>query len=147
MANISPYIRIIRPINLLFSALTVMIAAFLLDQMQQSGIIFVAMAVVVTFAAASNILNDIFDINIDSVNQPMRPLPSGEISLSIHPWSEPPWCRREASNAPDQAPENRPGTGQAGQGKSRRRGRKNEGKETKKTTNEGSGRQDRERKH
>ncbi|MDP6755605.1 MAG: UbiA family prenyltransferase, partial [Candidatus Marinimicrobia bacterium] len=81
MENISPYIRIIRPLNLIFSALTVTITAFLLDQLQQSGVILTAMVVVVTFAGASNILNDIFDINIDGANQPRRPIPAGEISI------------------------------------------------------------------
>ena len=37
--------------------------------------------VVVSFAGASNILNDIYDINIDKKNKPHRPLPSGEISV------------------------------------------------------------------
>ena len=75
------YINILRPLNLIFSALSVIIAAYLTQSLNQTATIINAVIVVVTFAGASNILNDIFDINIDRKNQPHRPLPSGEISV------------------------------------------------------------------
>jgi geranylgeranylglycerol-phosphate geranylgeranyltransferase len=81
MHSIFPYINILRPINLIFSALSVIITAHLTDSLHQTIIIINAVVVVVSFAGASNILNDIFDINIDKKNQPYRPLPSGKISI------------------------------------------------------------------
>jgi geranylgeranylglycerol-phosphate geranylgeranyltransferase len=75
------YMNILRPLNLIFSALSVIIAAYLTHSLGQTATIINAVIVVVTFAGASNILNDIFDINIDRKNQPHRPLPSGEISV------------------------------------------------------------------
>ncbi|MBT5077323.1 MAG: geranylgeranylglycerol-phosphate geranylgeranyltransferase [Candidatus Marinimicrobia bacterium] len=75
------YINILRPLNLIFSALSVINAAYLTQSLNQTATIINAVIVVVTFAGASNILNDIFDINIDRKNQPHRPLPSGEISV------------------------------------------------------------------
>ena len=81
MHSIFPYINILRPINLIFSALSVIITAHLTDSLNQTIIIINAVVVVVSFAGASNILNDIFDINIDKKNQPYRPLPSGKISI------------------------------------------------------------------
>ncbi len=81
MKAIFSYINLLRPLNLIFSALSVIIAAFLLGALNHTSQIFHATVVVITFAGASNILNDIFDINIDKKNQPNRPLPSGEISV------------------------------------------------------------------
>ena len=75
------YINILRPLNLIFSALAVIITAYLTHNLSQTTIIINAVIVVVSFAGASNILNDIFDINIDKKNQPHRPLPSGKISV------------------------------------------------------------------
>ena len=81
MSLIFPYINILRPLNLIFSALSVVITAYLTDSLNQTVIIMNGVMVVVSFAGASNILNDIFDINIDKKNQPDRPLPSGKISI------------------------------------------------------------------
>ena len=81
MSAILSYIKILRPLNLIFSALSVIITAYLTDSLNQTVIIMNAVMVVVSFAGASNILNDIFDINIDKKNKPYRPLPSGEISV------------------------------------------------------------------
>ena len=73
------YMNILRPLNLIFSALSVIITAYLTHSLGQTVTIIYAVIVVVTFAGASNILNDIFDININKKNKPHRPLPSGEI--------------------------------------------------------------------
>ena len=81
MKTIFSYINILRPLNLFFSALSVIIVALLLDTINYISQIFYAIVVVMMFAGSSNILNDIFDINIDRTNQPNRPLPSGEISV------------------------------------------------------------------
>jgi len=81
MSSIFPYINILRPLNLIFSALSVVVTAYLTNSLNQTVIIMNGAMVVVSFAGASNILNDIFDINIDKKNQPHRPLPSGKISV------------------------------------------------------------------
>ena len=81
MNTIFSYINILRPLNLIFSALSVIIVAYLTHSLNQTATIINAVIVVVTFAGASNILNDILDINIDRKNQPHRPLPSGAISV------------------------------------------------------------------
>jgi len=81
MNTIFSYMNILRPLNLIFSALSVIIAAYLTHSLNQTVTIINAVIVVVTFAGASNILNDLFDINIDRVNQPHRALPSGAISV------------------------------------------------------------------
>ncbi len=81
MNTIFSYMNILRPLNLIFSALSVIIVAYLTHSLNQTATIINAVIVVVTFAGASNILNDILDINIDRKNQPHRPLPLGAISV------------------------------------------------------------------
>ena len=81
MKQIFPYVNILRPLNLIFSAFAVIITAYLTNSLVDMIAIINTVMVVITFAGASNILNDIFDINIDKKNQPHRPLPSGRISL------------------------------------------------------------------
>ena len=81
MSSIFSYIIILRPLNLIFSALSVIIVAYLTDSLSSITMIMNVVIVVISFAGASNILNDIFDINIDKKNKPYRPLPSGGISL------------------------------------------------------------------
>ena len=80
MKTIFPYITILRPVNLIFSALCVIITAFLTNSLFHTTKIFYAIIVVVSFAGGANILNDILDINIDNKNRPQRPIPSGKIS-------------------------------------------------------------------
>ena len=74
------YIQILRPLNLLFAATSVVISAWLTNTTHKTEIILHAIMVVISFAGASNILNDILDIKIDKKNQPNRPLPSGRIN-------------------------------------------------------------------
>jgi len=81
MKHIFPYLNVLRPLNLIFSALAVIITAYITNSLVETTAIINTIIVVITFAGASNILNDIFDINIDKKNQPHRPLPSGRISF------------------------------------------------------------------
>ena len=81
MKHFFSYMNILRPLNLIFSVLSVIITAYLTNSLSHTIVIINAAIVVVTFAGASNILNDLFDINIDKKNQPHRPLPAGKISV------------------------------------------------------------------
>jgi geranylgeranylglycerol-phosphate geranylgeranyltransferase len=45
--------------------------------------VFIAALAASLVMASGNIINDIFDIEIDKINRPQRPLPSGKISSSI----------------------------------------------------------------
>ncbi len=80
------YIQITRPINCLFGSLTVVIGLF--NAFSGVGFFHVpnnilvllgGLFVYIMVAAASNIINDIFDIEIDRINRPNRPIPSGKI--------------------------------------------------------------------
>ncbi|MEX2684539.1 MAG: geranylgeranylglycerol-phosphate geranylgeranyltransferase [Candidatus Sigynarchaeota archaeon] len=85
------YIEVLRPVNCIFGSLTVLIG--ILNGIVRSrlgeflasiqGLLVVIGGLVVYFfvAGASNLINDIFDVRIDAINRPGRPLPRGAISL------------------------------------------------------------------
>ncbi|ADN35697.1 Geranylgeranylglycerol-phosphategeranylgeranyltr ansferase [Methanolacinia petrolearia DSM 11571] len=82
------YIRITRPVNSLFAGfavlLGVIIAAGPFDLLSPGApplYIYPALITAVALiTAAGNVINDYFDRDIDAVNRPDRPIPSGEIS-------------------------------------------------------------------
>ncbi len=83
---ISASINIMRPVNCIMGSLTVIIG--LLNT--RTGIplnillINIILGVLTYFAVAASgmIINDIYDIEIDKINRPNRPLPRGELSLT-----------------------------------------------------------------
>ncbi len=78
-------IEISRPINCLMGALTVVIGLLNtrsnvpLDKLTVN-IIF-GVITYIFLAAAGNIINDVYDIEIDKINRPNRPIPRGSISI------------------------------------------------------------------
>lgn len=86
--NPAAYIRITRPVNSLFAGfavlLGVIIAAGPFDLPSEAApplYIYPALiAAVALITAAGNVINDYFDRDIDAVNRPERPIPSGDIS-------------------------------------------------------------------
>jgi geranylgeranylglycerol-phosphate geranylgeranyltransferase len=78
-------IEITRPINCLMGALTVIIGllntrfSVPLDKLMIN--IILGVITYIFLAAAGNIINDIYDIEIDKINRPKRPIPRGSISL------------------------------------------------------------------
>lgn len=75
----NPYIEILRPGNALMGAIAIILVA-IIDKSFTIPII-LAMFAVFFETAAGNVINDYFDYNIDLVNKPERPIPSGRISL------------------------------------------------------------------
>ena len=75
----NPYIEILRPGNALMGAIPIILVA-IIDKTVSIPII-LAMITVFFETAAGNVINDYFDYNIDLVNKPERPIPSGRISL------------------------------------------------------------------
>ena len=75
----NPYIEILRPGNAIMSAIVIILVA-IIDRSFNIPII-LAMLAVFFETAAGNVINDYFDYNIDLVNKPERPIPSGRISL------------------------------------------------------------------
>ena len=75
----NPYIEILRPGNALMGAIAIILIA-IIDKTISIPII-LAMITVFFETAAGNVINDYFDYNIDLINKPERPIPSGRISL------------------------------------------------------------------
>lgn len=76
----NPYIEILRPGNALMGAIVVVLVA-IIDKSFTLPII-LAMLAVFFETAAGNVINDYFDYQIDLINKPERPIPSGRISLN-----------------------------------------------------------------
>lgn len=75
----NPYIEILRPGNAMMGAIAIILVA-VIDRSFSIPII-LAMLAVFFETAAGNVINDYFDYNIDLINKPERPIPSGRISL------------------------------------------------------------------
>ena len=75
----NPYIEILRPGNALMGAISIILVA-LIDKTFTIPVV-LAMIAVFFETAAGNVINDYFDYNIDLINKPERPIPSGRISL------------------------------------------------------------------
>ena len=83
---ISASINIIRPINCIMGSLTVIIGLLNTRTGIPLDILLINLILgVLTYffvAASGMIINDIYDLEIDKINRPNRPLPRGEISVS-----------------------------------------------------------------
>ena len=77
--KIIAYFTILRPINIIIAAVSVLATSYLLDNNNYTLISKIAL-IVISFTAASNILNDLIDLNIDLINKPHRPLPSKNLN-------------------------------------------------------------------
>ncbi len=76
----NPYIEILRPGNAMMGAIAIILVA-IIDKSFNIPII-LAMLAVFFETAAGNVINDYFDYNIDLINKPERPIPSGRISVT-----------------------------------------------------------------
>ncbi len=77
--SLAGYGKIIRPMNAGVSGVTAGIAYFIAGGTQPlfSVLLFF---IVLVICGAGNVLNDYFDLEIDKVNRPERPIPSGKVS-------------------------------------------------------------------
>jgi geranylgeranylglycerol-phosphate geranylgeranyltransferase len=69
-----------RPLNSLLAALAVVLAGFMTHEMDET--ILLTIASVIFISSGGNAINDYFDFDIDRINKPRRPIPSGKVTLS-----------------------------------------------------------------
>jgi geranylgeranylglycerol-phosphate geranylgeranyltransferase len=83
LSRICAFIKITRPINVLITFCVIIIASAICIRGEYviSKILFAAIVGGAT-AGAGNIINDIFDLEIDKINKPARPLASGRLKLN-----------------------------------------------------------------
>ncbi|KAB2879957.1 hypothetical protein F9K33_07245 [bacterium] len=77
------YINILRPVNVIISFLAVYLVLFISGGQQNPGLWLLALYAALSaslICGGSNIINDLFDIEIDRINRPERALPQGHIS-------------------------------------------------------------------
>ena len=79
MNSLLAALKMLRPVNLILGALAVLVTAALMPAWPEWRTIGLTIAVVLTFNAAANALNDYFDYHVDKINRPTRPLASGAL--------------------------------------------------------------------
>jgi|YNPMSStandDraft_1061717.scaffolds.fasta_scaffold00133_21 geranylgeranylglycerol-phosphate geranylgeranyltransferase len=82
MKNIIYYIIILRPLNFIIAFLTIYVSVIIADKSLAFSIkaIFGSLAGSL-IGGAGMVINDYFDFEVDKINRPDRPIPSGKISL------------------------------------------------------------------
>ena len=83
--SLGAYIALMRPKNLVLAGATVPLGAYfaLMEATEPFPVVAVALhtLAVVLFTGAGNAMNDIKDAEIDKIAHPMRPIPSGQLSI------------------------------------------------------------------
>jgi geranylgeranylglycerol-phosphate geranylgeranyltransferase len=77
------YIKLMRPLNCLMTAISVFIGGLIVSPVLGIFIaekIWLAMIAAFLISAAGNAINDYVDIEADKINKPARPIPSGRVS-------------------------------------------------------------------
>ena len=80
MKNLKSWFGIVRPLNVVIAGIAVFIGAFLANGFLPLTNITLAIISAAIICAGGNILNDYFDVDIDRINKPARPIPSGKIT-------------------------------------------------------------------
>jgi len=75
----NPYIQLVRPSVILLGAFGALVGA-IVSGFTSPLLIVIAMLVALFIGAGGNVINDYFDYEIDKINKPNRPLPSGKVS-------------------------------------------------------------------
>ena len=78
---LSAIIELTRPVNVIITFMVVFVAVLICSNSFQFTTTLVLACLCASLVAASgNIINDYFDVEIDRINKPDRPIPSGRIS-------------------------------------------------------------------
>src|SRR5512137_1286733 len=81
MQTIRGYLMLIRPLNSLVMGFAIVVGVFLAGYGNLNWLsLFLGIVTSFTLTAASMAVNDYYDYNIDKINEPQRPIPSGAVS-------------------------------------------------------------------
>lgn len=83
--SVSAFIRITRPHNAVVAGLTALVGYLIATGTLTPPSLLLAV-VVALITAGGNVINDVYDVEIDRINRPDRPIPAGEISLAGARW-------------------------------------------------------------
>ncbi len=79
MKKLRAYFQLLRPLNLLQGSVAVLVSAALVDAFPPWKILVIGILIVWAYTGAGNAINDYFDYDIDRINRPGRPIPSGRV--------------------------------------------------------------------
>ena len=80
MGKPSGFLRLIRPLNCLMMGFAVIVGASLVSPLKFSINLLLGFITSFTLTGASMAINDYYDREIDAINEPNRPIPSGAVS-------------------------------------------------------------------
>ncbi|MDZ7796400.1 MAG: geranylgeranylglycerol-phosphate geranylgeranyltransferase [Candidatus Marinimicrobia bacterium] len=80
--SLKHYVKLARPANIGLVTFVVLITSALFEPFPPVLRVLLAIICVVFITAGGNALNDIYDVEIDRINKPKRPLPAGLISIA-----------------------------------------------------------------
>ncbi len=80
MKTVKGLYRASRPVNMLIAVFSVLVAAMMTDSIRSYNPVFYACLSAAFLTAAANAINDYYDFEIDKINKPERPIPSGLVS-------------------------------------------------------------------
>ncbi len=83
MLSLFYHLKLLRPLNVIIGGAAMVISAIILNQIASTNIIFYTSFVVMLYTAGANALNDALDSEIDLINQPQRPIPSGNVTVRM----------------------------------------------------------------
>ena len=86
MNRLVEYLKLTRHQNNLIAALSVLVGALVAGDIEYWGGVAFACISAFFISGGGNCLNDFFDVEIDKINKPFRPLPKGEISRRSALW-------------------------------------------------------------
>jgi geranylgeranylglycerol-phosphate geranylgeranyltransferase len=86
MNKIFEYLKLTRPQNNFITALSVLVGALVAGDIEYWWGVAFACISAFFISGGGNCLNDFFDVEIDKINKPFRPLPKGEISKRAALW-------------------------------------------------------------
>ncbi|MDD5676256.1 MAG: UbiA family prenyltransferase, partial [Chitinivibrionales bacterium] len=81
MATLSPYFRIIRPLNVALASATTALGYAISHSSPLYSRQFLLIGAAAMAVGFGNVINDISDLGADRINRPARPLPSGRLSV------------------------------------------------------------------
>jgi len=80
MGKLNAFLRLIRPVNCVMMGFAVIVGASFVTYPNFSTNLLLGFITSFTLTAASMAINDFYDRDIDAINEPQRPIPSGAIS-------------------------------------------------------------------
>jgi len=80
MGKLGGFLRLVRPVNCIMMGFAVIVGASLVSSLNFSLSLFLGFITSFTLTGASMTINDYYDREIDAINEPSRPIPSGAVT-------------------------------------------------------------------